>query len=154
METAMERKAIWERDTALESAVEGHCSPPERRQDHCCFKCFDQIKLNADGGSVCWISNHFDWISPPPPSRLMYITPCFPFTPASLFDLIFIWKRRWLVAVEEQTSPSVFCSHLFSLSPPGLHPPPFDSSRPAKVQIYFCFDILTVCQPIWFIRIL
>ena len=26
METAMERKAIWERDTALESAVEGHCS--------------------------------------------------------------------------------------------------------------------------------
>ena len=32
METAMERKAIWERDTALESAVEGHCSPPERKQ--------------------------------------------------------------------------------------------------------------------------
>ena len=31
METAMERKAIWERDTALESAVEGHCSPPEKK---------------------------------------------------------------------------------------------------------------------------
>ena len=28
METAMERKAIWERETALESAVEGHGSLP------------------------------------------------------------------------------------------------------------------------------
>jgi hypothetical protein len=28
METDMARKAIWERDTALESAIEGQDSPP------------------------------------------------------------------------------------------------------------------------------
>ena len=30
METDMERKAIWDKETALESAVDGHCSPPSQ----------------------------------------------------------------------------------------------------------------------------
>ena len=72
METAMERKAICERETALESAVEGHCSPPEKKI---------QITETEFG------------FSPPPPSGLMYITPCFPFKPAFLLDLTLLWKE-------------------------------------------------------------
>ena len=128
---------------------------PSWREFCGCFKVLQINHQEKTTAKLCLMCNHLDWISPPPPSRLMYITPCLPFTPASLFDLIFIWKRRWLMDLEEEkTLPSVFLSPLFSLSPPGLHPPPFHWSTPARVQINFCVKSLTFCQPMWFLRIL
>ena len=118
---------------------DGHGEESHLGERHCTWICCGRTLLPSWEKCKKKASNVSTISSPPPPSRLIYITPCFPFIfVASLLDLILIWKKelgRWWC---KWKSPfSVFLSPLSWLSPPGLHPPLFGPKTPANVQVKF-----------------
>ena len=126
METDIERKAIWDKETALESAVDGHCSPPKQTLD--LF------------GIWFWF-----WIcTTSTPIKIDIHHSLFSLYPRiSLCPHLYLEERIKKSPMPKRKSPAVSLSPLSSLFPLVRLPPIVDSNTPA-INIFWRKNTISV----------